>query len=618
MSHSGKVKIVCGLLAAACFGSAGLLGQTRRTSGDLWEVLPGRAFVVNYLWIRMDRLKDEGRFYDAMQQAQLICRLQRRFPGVWSFLSWNMAWNISVATHTPEERWRWVYNGVRLLRDQGIPLNPHSIVLYKDLGWIYLFKIGGYLDDMHWVYKRQWACRMQDLLGAPPQGTTAETIAAFRPAADEALLDKDPARQAAAVIQADKLAELLRGPAVQAYAKVLADAGLKIDQSFLGVYNQYSMDEAVRVARASAPRPQTPEALAKSAAINDPAHAAARGRVLAFLRAQILWNVYRMDPAWMLSLMEKYGPLDWRLPQPHGIYWLTLGQKRCPDPTLTDVDALNNQRNIFICLKDLTWRGRLTMIDLRARPSAEEGLGLEPVRSDSLMDLPEIRMSQLPDLRFVQPTHQGYLDAIRIMSPRGRMSLEASPLATGHINFLIGAVEMLYAARRQEEAQKLLDWVRDNYHRTGPEWAPKNVGDFVLNELRQDAEPTRDLAESQVAMALQVGFVALSGGDQAASQSSLDYARRAFEAYQKGRGERMRLPDFDNYMTTIAVRMVLSPRSVGYNLSLTDRAYLYQQLPARIQQIIREQGVKQLRSECDAEGLDFLKAFPPPGGAGKE
>jgi hypothetical protein len=556
-----------------------------------------------------------------MQQAELICRLQRRFPGVWSFLSWNMAWNISVATHTPEERWRWVYNGLRLLRDQGIPLNPHSIGLYKDLGWIYLFKIGGYLDDMHWVYKRQWACRMQDLLGAPPQGTTEEAIAAFKPLAEEALLDKDPARQGGSVIQSDKLAELLRDPAVQAYVKVLADAGLKIDQTFLGVYNQYSMDEAVRAVRSAPPRPQTPQAVAKSAAINAPAHAAARGRVLAFLRAQILWNVYRLDPAWMLSLMEKYGPLDWRLPQPHGIYWLTLGQQRCPDPTLEDTDALNNQRNIFICLKDLTWRGRLTMLDMRPRDIGEDGLGVEPVRSEGLMDLPEIRMRQLPDLRFVQPTHQGYLDAIRMMSHGGRIPLAASPLATGHINFLIGSVEMLYAARRQEEAQKLLDWVRDNYQRKGQEWDQKNVGDFVLYELRKDADPTRDLAESQVGMALMVGFVALARGDQASSDGSLNYARRAFDAYQKGRGERMRLPDFDSYLTTIAVRLVLNPRGVGYNLTLPERAHLFQQLPARIQQIILDQGAEQLKSECDAEGLDFQKAFPPPGGApgkGKE
>ena len=168
MTHERKVQLAWAALAAVLFVGAGLVADTRQTKGDMWEILPGRAFYVNYLWIRADKLKEEGKFYDAYQQAELICKLQRHFPGVWSFMSWNMAWNISVETHTPQERWRWVYNGVRLLRDQGIVYNPNSIQLYKDLGWIFLSKISGYLDDAHWVYKRQWALRMQDLLGAAP------------------------------------------------------------------------------------------------------------------------------------------------------------------------------------------------------------------------------------------------------------------------------------------------------------------------------------------------------------------------------------------------------------------------------------------------------------------
>ena len=135
----------------------------------LLTIAPGglRAPVVNYLWIRAEDLKSAGRYYDAMQLADLICSLQPYFPGVWSFHSWNMAWNISVATHTPEERWMWVTNGLRLLRDRGIPKNPRSLILYKDLAWIFFSKMGMNLDDMHVVYKQRWAAEMQRLLGAP-------------------------------------------------------------------------------------------------------------------------------------------------------------------------------------------------------------------------------------------------------------------------------------------------------------------------------------------------------------------------------------------------------------------------------------------------------------------
>jgi len=48
-------------------------------------------------------------------------------------------------------------------------------------------------------------------------------------------------------------------------------------------------------------------------------------KVLAFLRAQILWNEYRMDPQYMQALMMRYGPMDWRSVWAHGLYWSSYG-----------------------------------------------------------------------------------------------------------------------------------------------------------------------------------------------------------------------------------------------------------------------------------------------------
>ena len=127
-----------------------------------------RSLIVNVAFIRAEKYKEEGRYYDAKQLAEWICKLQPRFPSVWEFHSWNMAWNISVTTHTAEERWNWVYNGVRLLRDEGIPYNPRAVNLYKQLAWIFNNKMGEIMDDFHWEYKRNWAWRMHLLLGPPP------------------------------------------------------------------------------------------------------------------------------------------------------------------------------------------------------------------------------------------------------------------------------------------------------------------------------------------------------------------------------------------------------------------------------------------------------------------
>ena len=620
MTSPRKAQVVWVLLAAMCFTAAGSVDSAwlpqrprvlqNRLFDVLLELLPGRAFLVHYLWVRTTQLADEGRYYDAMQQAELICRLQRRFPSVYQFKAWDMAFNISAATHTPEERWRWVYNGIKLLRDEGIPLNPKAIGLYKDLGWIFLFKMGDYLDDMHWVYKRQWAVRMQDLLAAPPEGTTAETIAAFRPVA-EAPLDRDPLRQGRQTIQADRRDELLKDPEVKAYAAALAETGVAIDQTLLSAYNRYSLDAAVAAVRVRPPEPDSDQAVAISRAINDPAVAGPRAKLVAFVRAQVLWNVYRMDPRRMLALMERFGPLDWRLPQPHAIYWLQLGRDVCQETSLKDIDALNTQRNLFICLKQLTWRGRLTMIDLRARGADADLLGLEPIVEESKMDLPNIRMRRFPDLRFVQSSQTEYLRVIEELTGGDKKRFAKNTLRNGHITYLADAVKMLYTGYRRAEAQELLDWIRENYRPIGANWLLRDVGDFVLYELRHEPEVGRDLADNLVGTSMLVGLVALARGDNTASTESLRFAREVHAAYQKGRGERMRLSDFGSYLLTAARMLLTSPRAVGYNLSLIDRSQLYRALDTDARKSIYERIAPILRGECEANGLDFEKTFPP-------
>ena len=126
-----------------------------------------RGLVVDILWLRADRLKEQGQFFDAKQLADWITTLQPRFAKVWQFQAWNMAYNISVCfpATQPQQRWRWVRNGYQLLRDQGIALNPGSAGLYADLGRIFQHKIGSESDDAHKYYKLQLAQAMEPLLG---------------------------------------------------------------------------------------------------------------------------------------------------------------------------------------------------------------------------------------------------------------------------------------------------------------------------------------------------------------------------------------------------------------------------------------------------------------------
>src|SRR5690606_498510 len=67
-----------------------------------------RGLFVNMLWLPANKLKEEGKFHEAMNLSATITRLQPHFPKVWSFHAWNMAYNISVKTNTADERWNWV------------------------------------------------------------------------------------------------------------------------------------------------------------------------------------------------------------------------------------------------------------------------------------------------------------------------------------------------------------------------------------------------------------------------------------------------------------------------------------------------------------------------------
>src|SRR5690606_10447406 len=83
-----------------------------------------RGIIANALWIRSNELEEQGKYFEAMQLADWITKLQPRMAQVWAVQAWNMAYNISVKFTAPEDKWRWVRAGTELLRDQGLRYNP--------------------------------------------------------------------------------------------------------------------------------------------------------------------------------------------------------------------------------------------------------------------------------------------------------------------------------------------------------------------------------------------------------------------------------------------------------------------------------------------------------------
>lgn len=112
-----------------------------------------RGLVAEVLWFRVSRLQMEGRYLELVQLANWITMLDPKASEAWTFNAWNLAYNISVLMNRPEDRLRWVLNGISLLRDQALRFNPRDARLYRELAWMYQHKIGENLDTAHFHYK---------------------------------------------------------------------------------------------------------------------------------------------------------------------------------------------------------------------------------------------------------------------------------------------------------------------------------------------------------------------------------------------------------------------------------------------------------------------------------
>jgi hypothetical protein len=129
-------------------------------------VLAGfRGIVADLLWIRAAALQEEGRYVELVQLANWITALEPHADDIWALQAWNMAYNVSVMVPDDAGRWRWVQNGLQLLRDRGLRNNPDSALLHGELSWLFFHKIGTDIDPSAQHYKQQWAKKVMSILG---------------------------------------------------------------------------------------------------------------------------------------------------------------------------------------------------------------------------------------------------------------------------------------------------------------------------------------------------------------------------------------------------------------------------------------------------------------------
>ncbi len=581
-----------------------------------------RGLAADILWYRANKLKDEGKFQEANQLSEWITTLQPSFAQVWVFNAWNMAYNISVATYTPQERWDWVSKGVNLLRDRGLRVNPRSVLLYKELGWIFFHKIGQTSDDMHWYYKQRLASEWQEVLGTPIDGaTTQEAVDAFRPIVEapdtvHALLTKLP--------ELEPLAAELRSLGYELDTRLLRQIGRIL------MFN-YSSDAAMLGLNLRERSDLYDSRLLPL--LENERYAPLFPSLLAFLRKQALVNDYNMDPAFMLRLMEPplsgastassatgpsttlrsanvadqpdrtntrygFGPLDWRHPATHSLYWDALGTV-VADRALNKegVDLLNTYRGVIHSLQALTDGGRLNF---------------DPISGH--IDL-------LPDPRFVPAYEKAYLLALEdVARQRGQSVVDS--YAAGYENFLLKAVVFYYlygaidAPGPDNDANDYYRKLREKYG-SNPQRAAKYtqpLESLVLGELTENIdldEFTRQFIDSTLARAFIEG---LADNRMEVYERYVRLAQAVHARFQAkavatpiAPQQRMALLPFDQIQTETFIRFTQSPGA-----SLLLRLRVWRNAPLPLRQNSYDRLLEPMLPQLNQMGLDPAKAFAEP------
>lgn len=474
-------KIILLLLAVALFFGAGqvqrslnhdraALGLTR-TAAVLDNAPPALAFttvalggfrglISNLLWIRANDLQQDDKFFEAAQLADWITKLEPTFAQVWAFQAWNMAYNISVKfkENQPEiyiDRWRWLQRGIELLRDEGLRYNPNSILLYRELGWLFQHKMGQNLDDANMYYKVQWALAMKPFFG--PQGTNFDTLLHPQTAQDYQLL-------------------------------------------------------------------------------------------------QTFTNRYKLDPAFVKMVDEKYGPFDWRLPEAHAIYWGAQGLEEAakyPDKIKTE-DIMMVRRITYQSLLQAFHHGRVLA---------------NPFNKNETFDEHSLRLHLGPNLDLVGQLNKAYLEAYNDEKDQG----QRDGILRAHRNFLRDAIYFLYEADHMGEAQKWFKYLAERYPdkpiiENDPTSLPKNLtlDEYAVAVVQIDiGETSQERITAAIEGMLAQAYLNLAAGEEDRYENLERLAAKVHNRYVTKLGNnaiRTQIMPYNDMKATV-VRGLVGPES---------------------------------------------------------
>jgi len=117
---------------------------------------PIRGLIVDALWWKVVDLQESSDYFEILPITEWITAMEPRNPYVWTFHAWNLAYNIASSFPTPETRWKWIYNGVKLLRDDARKFNPGNKFIQSELALLISDKISSLSDPQRDFMIERW------------------------------------------------------------------------------------------------------------------------------------------------------------------------------------------------------------------------------------------------------------------------------------------------------------------------------------------------------------------------------------------------------------------------------------------------------------------------------
>ncbi len=257
-------------------------------------------------------------------------------------------------------------------------------------------------------------------------------------------------------------------------------------------------------------------------------------------RARLLEEHYKMNPAFMKEVDERYGPLEWRLPEAHAIYWAALGlQKARENPSKIKQDDLITLRRVIYQSMQMSFqRGRLVTNPFAKRFEFGPNLAI----------IPKVSAAYEQAAEEDKATHDHILRA--------------------HRNIIRDAIYYLYTHARVSDANYWWKYMAEKYPEKAvldsrPETLPAKMTmeGYVVARVQEDVSETmsRDRMKAIIEGLLVNSYTSLAIGEDERAAGYKLLARQALTTYvskTKDRGEAIQMSSFDEINREVFNRMI--------------------------------------------------------------